>query len=590
MMTANHSQHAPAKSAKPATAAGKAQAQSATVSHSPLVQRALQLQKAVGNQAMQRMIQRSVIQRKHEMLTPAGSQQDTVLKVLDDELGETLRKEKKDFGYTVGPENKQMTLKSLTSSSDGKMTRPDKAEAHIEKSTKGESRAKIINEYGWVGAMERAVFGRSSIQTYDGGHLIGHQFFGKAADVHGNLAPQLAEKNQQSFRFFEELVTKFRVGASTKMQEVKLTVDLSYPRQTFTRTLKQLHEAGVLDLSQYNALLKSGLDEGKQLTFPAFVPDTWKLKAEPVNSKAKAQDKLTADMGWNRNYVNTEADMQKSLLHDDSVDEDFEPSQSFHGYIPEMKLDENNELSMDHGSASAFYRQAYPLDTSIQPPALPSAYFTKDKRKDKSVPAQDKKKKRSKKQSNNRRVPLSGVVDLSSIKSDFTRGIKKPTQVRLNKKGLEKNDGTKRLLELGMSVKVLEQLVKKMMEKAPPSDPQAMKSYLESVWNKSGAKDSEKKSIFVNLYRDANFVTDASDMLTTSPPVASTSDLTSSQQTIVLDDDSEDDVSVSDSGISEEEQENMSDEDEDEHDRQEEDDDEEDDEDEVMTMTLSQSI
>lgn len=589
-MTANHSQHAPAKSAKPVTAAGKAPAQAATVSHSPLVQRALQLQKSVGNQAMQRMLQRSVIQCKHEMLTPVGSQQDTVLKVLDDELGETLRKEKKDFGYTVGPDDKQMTLKSLTSSSDGQMTRPDKAEAHIEKSKKGESRAKIINEYGWVGAMERAVFGRSSTQTYDGGHLIGHQFFGKAADVHGNLAPQLAELNQQSFRFFEELVTKFRVGASTKMQEVKLTVDLSYPRRTFTRTLKQLHEAGVLDLSQYNALIKSGRDEGEQLTFPAFVPDTWKLKAEPVNSKAKAQDKLTSDMGWNRNYVNSEAEMKKSLLHDDSVDEDFEPSQSFHGYIPEMKPDENNELSMDHGSASASYRQAYPLDRSIQPPALPSAYFTKDKRKDKSLPAKDKKRKRSKKQSNNRRVPLSGVVDLRSIKAEFTRGIKKPSQVRLTKKGLEKSDGAKRLLELGLTVKVLEQLVKKMMEQEPPTEPQAMKSYLESVWNKSGSKGSEKKSIFLNLYRDSNFMTDASDMLTASPPVASTSGLSSSQQTITLEDDSEDDVSVSDSGFSEEEeQENMSDEDE-EHDKKEEDEDEEDDEDEEMSLTLTQSI
>lgn len=155
-----------------------------------------------------------------------------------------------------------------------------KAEASIDPASRSKASGSnrdnnVIIPYGHFGVMERAIFGRQNLGgTYDGGHLVEHTLMeGTDADIHGNIAPQENKNfNQGLMRGWESLPEHYMAH-----QKFDYTVEVNYGANQYTRTGKQIFDAGVLD-SGLKANLSSGdmtKLESEVLTFERWVPFEW---------------------------------------------------------------------------------------------------------------------------------------------------------------------------------------------------------------------------------------------------------------------------------------------------------------------------
>ena len=127
--------------------------------------------------------------------------------------------------------------------------------------------------YGYLGIMERAMFGRPALgPVYEGGHFISDEILGDDSYSEFNFAPQDDQFNAPLWRIIEEMAELGpRDAAGSRAANWTYTVKVHYPAD-YTRTAQQLAQSGVLPQSIAN------LNPGKTVTFPRRIPDLWKAK------------------------------------------------------------------------------------------------------------------------------------------------------------------------------------------------------------------------------------------------------------------------------------------------------------------------
>jgi hypothetical protein len=133
----------------------------------------------------------------------------------------------------------------------------------------------VIRPYGHFGMMERAIMGRPDYNNiYDGGHLIERSLLdGANGDQEGNLAPQEGKTfNQNLMRGWERVVEKYH-----KLTTFTYRLDLGYTEDTYTRSGKDLLDAGVVPAqlhAQLNPTDQQNLEKAT-ITFVRWVPAKW---------------------------------------------------------------------------------------------------------------------------------------------------------------------------------------------------------------------------------------------------------------------------------------------------------------------------
>ncbi|BAV07405.1 DNA/RNA non-specific endonuclease [Filimonas lacunae] len=442
---------------------------------------------------------KQVMQMKHELGPDNGDWKKPAGFVLDDAFGATLGKKGLNYGYKMGNDNSPVLASSqLSKANAGNMLRPKGKQAFVEKIEKNDSRDQpYIDQYGYVGSQERAVFGRERIQTYDGGHLIGHQFFGKKADVHGNLAPQHNQFNQLSWRLFEEIVqegfynpgNKYSSGAYG--EEVKVDVSLTYSPDTYQRSLLELHKSGVIDDDQYDCIkTDTPMKDTDQLTFTSFVPVTWSGKAKATDPLAKSQITSRPHKGgYAYNMQQTNSDVE-GMVGVDSDDEYMPASQETHGALGNSIIDlTDSTLTFGGNNEESFYGiQSVPRDLSKQKAATLKDYYYLNKSKNGSI-----------KSTILKMIPpnLSKPVSMTHLK---TLDIKKsPTVLEAE------DDQFAELVDKIGHKTVCKQLVFKLQTSTMPTNKEETKKFLTKVAIASVIKPGTPKTKFLSLWTDSNF-------------------------------------------------------------------------------------
>lgn len=252
-----------------------------------------QLQQTIGNQALSRMLgQRKAgngcMQRKSVFNpTPTPQKQDTPVERLHQALGPYFSsagvRELYNFhnvlqvDYMTNPYQKQYgKAGSVTAEIDP---------ASASKADGSNRNNALIQAYGHLGVMERAIFQRDNLgNLYDGGHLIEHTLMeGQDADIEGNLAPQQNKQfNQGLMRGWESIPEHYR-NLNVKFN---YTVQVDYQEETFTRTGKQLADAGILGSlkSKLKSADQTNLDQ-KQVQFERWIPHAWKATITKPNKQ-----------------------------------------------------------------------------------------------------------------------------------------------------------------------------------------------------------------------------------------------------------------------------------------------------------------
>ncbi|HLJ99168.1 MAG TPA: DUF4157 domain-containing protein [Streptosporangiaceae bacterium] len=125
--------------------------------------------------------------------------------------------------------------------------------------------------YGYLGIMERAIFGRPALgPVYEGGHFISDEILGDDSYTEFNFAPQDDQFNAPLWRIIEKMAEEGpRDAADTGAPDWTYTVRVRYPAD-YTRTAQELATVGVLPQPI------ADLNPGKTVTFPRRVPDLWR--------------------------------------------------------------------------------------------------------------------------------------------------------------------------------------------------------------------------------------------------------------------------------------------------------------------------
>jgi hypothetical protein len=436
------------------------------------------------------------IQRRHELKATENEAKTPPGIVLENTFGPTLSKRGLNYGFRIGNDE----LPKFASQETGNVLyRPNSAEALIDKLKGGESRAKIIAKYGYVGAQERAIFGRKRVQTYDGGHLIGHQFFGSDADIDGNLAPQHNKFNQLSWRLFEEILEKGFFDPSAKYgpksfgEEVKVKVTLRYSSDTYQRSLKDLHEAGVIDEDQYNCLKKDGgMKDGQMFTFDTFVPLDWEGHAQSTNPKAKSTQITRApEGGFAYNIQEDKSQIEKVVPKDDSDDEFYPASQETHGTLGGLELDTTaNTLTYGGNNQETFFgKQSIPRPPDKQKEAAIGDYYYLNK------------------SSGGKTKTAIIKVIVPNLAKPVSMAHLKTLDLKKSPTTLAKEDDQFAELcdKIGQKT-VCKQLVFRLKNYDAPSGKSEIKDFLTKVAIKSVISPGHAKTKFLSLWLDPNFV------------------------------------------------------------------------------------
>lgn len=225
------------------------------------------LQRTVGNQAMQQMIQRNFISQTEEKFkTPA--------QVIKDKTGLAFNKMGlPNNGNTGGDE---VRARKVVAEIDKDTLRPGKREGKVPPVITGMARA------------EQKILNGSVLDKYfDAGHLIADELIGNAEDSFDafNLAPQNSVFNEESYRVFENKVKRWAEAGNT----IKLTAELNYGSDTYNVSIQDLINNKVITQElldkQNTRKSKPKINLGDQLTIYRRVPQTWKLKSSIADYK-----------------------------------------------------------------------------------------------------------------------------------------------------------------------------------------------------------------------------------------------------------------------------------------------------------------
>jgi hypothetical protein len=340
----------------------------------------LRLQRTVGNRAVTQLVRsragRVAIQRKSKFLSlPTGNKKETPLESLHKALG--------PFFNTAGvPEVYHFHGMSVQYANKPYQKDYEKATevtaeidpASASKADGSNRNNTIIQAYGHLGVMERAIFNRPNLgNLYDGGHLIEHTLMeGQDADVEGNLAPQQNKHfNQGLMRGWESIPEHYR----DKNITFHYTVKVEYQEDSYTRTGKDLRDANVLGpLDQVLNQQQLAALDAKQVSFERWIPSTWKAKiSRPSNTPFPL---LTLNRGAHWNSMKpTQADAEREVFdhsYQSQAGNRLKRTNSgmLGGFVESAFVPQNNPSAVTVGgypTISAYMYQPEPQDRLDQP-------------------------------------------------------------------------------------------------------------------------------------------------------------------------------------------------------------------------------
>lgn len=340
----------------------------------------LRLQRTVGNRAVAQLVRsrasRFAIQRKSKFVSlPSGNKKDTPL--------ESLHKALEPFFKTAGvPEVYHfhgMKIDYANRPYEDEYERASEVTAEIDPASASKADGSnrnntIIQAYGHLGVMERAIFNRPNLgNLYDGGHLIEHTLMeGQDADVEGNLAPQQNKQfNQGLMRGWESIPEHYRDNNIT----FHYTVKVEYQEDSYTRTGKDLRDANVLGpLDQVlNQQQLASLD-AKQVSFERWIPSTWKATISDPSNTPFPQITLSRGSHWN-SMKPTQSDAEREVFDDSYQSQTGNKLKRTHsgmlgGFVETAFVPQNNPNAVTVGgqpTMTAYMYQPEPQDRHDQP-------------------------------------------------------------------------------------------------------------------------------------------------------------------------------------------------------------------------------
>lgn len=242
----------------------------------------LQLQRAIGNRAVQRMMgQKRAIQRALQVTadtlpTPAGQ-----VKRLTG--ASNMKKDLSLPGGRVEDTDRPVEVKTTVTSAT---LRPGERE-----------KASILSAVTGMARDEQKILkGVATNKYFDAGHLIADELVAGDPTVgedgsftFGNLAPQQSTFNQVSYRVFEGKIRRWAEWGNT----VEVTTTLTYEGD-YTVTNQELTDNGVVK----NPIPNNNL--ANATTIPRRVPQTWKIHARIVGYKRGPKSSITEGQTRNK--------------------------------------------------------------------------------------------------------------------------------------------------------------------------------------------------------------------------------------------------------------------------------------------------
>ncbi len=256
---------------------------------------------------------RPLVQMKNEITAKDAPQVESPGQKLNKEFNAILKNKNLNTGFGISiSKDLQVSIADIIKYI---YLKPKSVTARItDPAKKGVSRNETtISKYGDLGEQERAICGRErkGIRTYNGGHLIGHQFLGNDADIDGNLAPQEAGFNQETYRIIENQVENgyYLPGSPNRVPGV-MKVTLYYPADK-SSTLNELYDFKVITEDQYNEIKANGFVDGSKIDFECCVPDKWIAEFTPDDLNARtAVQTLPVGRGFSHNLVDSMTDLE----------------------------------------------------------------------------------------------------------------------------------------------------------------------------------------------------------------------------------------------------------------------------------------
>jgi hypothetical protein len=242
----------------------------------------LQLQRAIGNRAVQRMIgQQQAIQRALQVTaetlpTPAGQ-----VKRLTG--ASNIKKDLSLPGGRVEDTDRPREVKTTVTNAT---LRPGEREK--------DSILSVVT--GMARDEQKVLKGVATNKYFDAGHLIADELVAgdptvgeDGSFVYGNLAPQQSTFNQVSYRVFEGKIRRWAEWGNT----VEVTTTLTYEGD-YTVTNQELTDNGVVK----NPIPSTNLANATAI--PRRVPQTWKIHARIVGYKRGPKSSITEGQKRNK--------------------------------------------------------------------------------------------------------------------------------------------------------------------------------------------------------------------------------------------------------------------------------------------------
>ena len=156
--------------------------------------------------------------------------------------------------------------------------RPSQASARLRGDLSSDVRTDVIGHSGAIGVDEHRLLAGAQ-QSYHGGHLVGLQLAGVDTNDARNLAPQRGSFNSGTYLQIENTVRASPVpqagGAKSMTAELDITVNVSYPADSYSLTHAQLVQRGVL-------LAHS--TPRPAVTIPRRIPSRWQMALSVVTA------------------------------------------------------------------------------------------------------------------------------------------------------------------------------------------------------------------------------------------------------------------------------------------------------------------
>lgn len=149
--------------------------------------------------------------------------------------------------------------------------RPNQASALLRGDLASDVRTDVIGHSGAIGVDEHRLL-RGQQQSYHGGHLVGLQLAGVDTNDARNLAPQRGSFNSGTYLQLENTVRASPIpqagGPKSMTADLRITVNVSYPADSYSVTHAQLVQVGAL---------KATAPPGPAVTIPRRIPNRWQM-------------------------------------------------------------------------------------------------------------------------------------------------------------------------------------------------------------------------------------------------------------------------------------------------------------------------